>query len=105
MGNKVRRPSQVAFVTFAKAKGIDVNKAADQWEIWSGSGWRDGNNSEIKNWKGKLLTFAKFGYGVFGAKHRTVQAARDRIEEARESAQERERKADEYERRKRDDAI
>src|SRR5215467_15682459 len=102
MGTKVRRPSQVAFVTFAKAKGIDVNKAADQWEIWSGSGWRDGNNSEIKNWKGKLLTFAKFGYGVFGAKWRGL--AKDRGAEAREGAQEYQQRMDEYERRRDRDA-
>jgi len=105
MGTKVRKPSQVAFVTFAKSKGIDVNKAADQWEIWSGSGWRDGNNSEIKNWKGKLITFAKFGYGVFGARRRTAGPAKDRIEEAREGAREYGQRMDEYEQRRNRDAI
>ena len=101
----MRRPSLVAFVTYAKSRGFDVNKAADQWEIWSGSGWRDGNNDEIKNWKNKLSTFAINGYGAFGARRRTAGPTKDRIEEARESAEARQRKADEYERRQRDDAI
>lgn len=95
----------MAFIAYASDAGIDVTRAEMQYEVWQASGWRDGNDKPIKNWKGKLFTFHKFGYGAFGQHRRMAGPAKDRIEAARQSAQERERKADEYERRNRNDAV
>ena len=45
------------FLNYGKEKEPTVKETAlkNKYEAWLANDWRDGNNSEIKNWKSKLL--------------------------------------------------
>jgi len=66
------QPSRAEFVEYARSKAIDEQRAGDQWDIWDAGDWMDGNGTAILNWKGKLLTFARMGYGAFGVRTRRI---------------------------------
>jgi hypothetical protein len=59
------QPSKAVFVQFAREKKIDAQLAGDQWDIWDAGDWCDGNSTPIRNWKSKLATFSKRGFGMF----------------------------------------
>ncbi len=61
-------PSKEEFVAYAKERKLDPERADGQWEAWKAGDWFDGNGYAIVNWKLKLLTFSKCGYGVFGGR-------------------------------------
>jgi hypothetical protein len=81
------QPPLAEFVEFARSKGIDAKQASDQWEIWDVQEWRDGNGKPILMWKGKLLLFAKRGFGAFGEQQRKVDQTSPRIVEANRKAE------------------
>lgn len=99
-----RRPTKKEFLDYAHSKKIDVDCAAYQWDAWNADGWRDGRGFAIISWKQKLLTFAKFHFGMFrnvAERERGVRRADDEVERKRRIADNVDKVNREYEERKR----
>jgi hypothetical protein len=60
------QPTRQEFIAYARSMKIDPVRAGDQWDIWDAGSWCDGKMIPILNWKLKLLTFQRNGYGAFG---------------------------------------
>jgi hypothetical protein len=59
------RPTKDEFLKYARSRNIDERRAADQWQAWEDGDWRDGKGFVIVNWKLKVLTFSRRGFGMF----------------------------------------
>jgi hypothetical protein len=89
------QPSKATFVEYAQSRGIDSQLAGDQWEMWDAGEWCDGDMTPIRNWKLKLVTFEKNGFGAFTERRqrsrRQPPRATDRATEAQEEYEQRQR--------------
>lgn len=90
------QPTKAEFVNYARERAIDEKRAEKQWAAWDAGGWCDGSNNPIMNWKLKLWTYARNGFGEFrltASERRRLEreAAQDRVDESRREYEERQR--------------
>jgi hypothetical protein len=58
-------PPREKFLAYAAENRIDLGCAADQYEIWLKNGWKDLENTPIRNWQLKLLNYARGYFSQF----------------------------------------